>query len=131
MVSTHSSTHHPQQTACDTIAQLILEPKYKASAKKLGVIPEFVRLLRLPVTGEVTCAVGRTLIALVDGSSENRKEFRKCLGIRPVVRLLAAGPDSELAASASQLIAMLSTERENKVNPSRFAVLWESPRARR
>ena len=104
-----------RQTACDTVSLLILEEKYKASACKLGVIPEFIRLLRLPVTGEVTCAVARTLISLVHGSLENRKEFRKCLGIRPVVRLLAAGPEKEVTVASSKLIALLATERENKV----------------
>ena len=114
MLTYHVDLTH-RQTACDTISLLILEPKYKASANKMGVIPDFVRLLRLPVTGEVTCAVGMTLISLVDGSTENRKEFRKCLGIRPVVKLLAAGPDADVTVASCRLIALLSTERENKV----------------
>jgi hypothetical protein len=78
--------------------------------------------MRLPSSGTVPCKAAHTVAELCNGCKENRIEFRKCLGMRPLVRLLNAGPDSSVTIAGSALISVLAVERENKVRPSKHAL---------
>ena len=108
------------QLACEVLRSLMVEERFKVHARRLGVIPDLVKLLRLPPVGEVTCAVGNTLASIVEGVADNRREFRKNLGMRPLCRLLQAGPLEPVTIAACKLIESLAVEKENKVLPQ----LW-------
>uniref|UniRef100_A0A061S0T7 Uncharacterized protein n=2 Tax=Tetraselmis sp. GSL018 TaxID=582737 RepID=A0A061S0T7_9CHLO len=100
--------------ACEVAAELLVEDGHKEQARRDGVIAEVVKFLRLPADGEVTCAATKLVGRLLEGSVRNRREFRKCLGMRPLVRLLTAGPNEPITSTASTVVAILAEEKENK-----------------
>eukprot|EP00873_Tetraselmis_striata_P005533 jgi/Tetstr1/425797/TSEL_001580.t1 len=104
------------KVGCDVLTSLAIEEEYKVHAKNAGAISELVRVMRLPASGSVPCEAALAVAKLCEGCKENRVEFRKCLGMRPLVRLLNAGPEAPVTVAGSALISVLAVERENKAS---------------